>query len=97
MTRLVEWFARNGVAANLLMFLIIVGGLMTVPTLKEEVFPEFSSDSIMVSVAYLGATPEEVEESVCVRVEEAVQGLPDIKRLESTAREGMGTVLIMAA
>jgi multidrug efflux pump subunit AcrB len=92
----VEWFARNGVAANLLMFVIVVGGLMTVPTLKQEVFPEFTSDTITVSVAYLGATPEEVEESVCVRIEEAVQGLSDIKRMTSTAREGMGTVSIKA-
>ncbi len=88
------WFARNGVVANLLMFLIIALGLMTVTGLKLEVFPEISVDMITVSVEYRGAAPEEVEEGVCVRVEEAVQDLDGIKKLTSSASEGMGTVTI---
>ena len=88
----VAWFASNGVAANLLMFLILAGGLATIPTIKEEVFPEFSTDLINVSVLYPGAAPEEVEEAVCVRIEEAIQSLTGVKRITSTASENLGIV-----
>lgn len=90
----VAWFARNGVAANLLLLVIIVGGLLAVGGIRKEIFPEFSSDMITVSVTYRGASPEEVEEAVCVRVEEAIQGLEGIKRIRSTANEGAGTVTV---
>jgi multidrug efflux pump subunit AcrB len=63
MNRAIEWFARNGVAANLIMMLIMAGGLLTVFNLKQEVLPEFSLDMITVSIDYLGAAPEEVEEA----------------------------------
>ena len=62
--------------------------------MKREVFPEFSLDIVTVTVPYLGAAPEEVEEGVCVRVEEAIQGLDGIKRVASTADEGIGTVVV---
>ncbi len=88
----VAWFASNGVVANLLMFLIFAGGLITIPTIKEEVFPEFSTDLINVSVLYPGAAPEEVEEAVCVRIEEAIQSLTGVKRITSTASESVGIV-----
>jgi multidrug efflux pump subunit AcrB len=91
---LTAWFARNGVVANLLMFLIIAVGLMTTTGLKLEVFPEISTDIVTVSVEYRGAAPEEVEEGVCVRIEEAVQDLDGIKKLTSSASEGSGTVSI---
>ena len=90
----IEWFARNSVAANLLMVLIMGGGLFLVSSIRMEIFPEFSSDIISVSLVYRGAAPEEVEEAVCVRIEEAVQGLDGIKRLTSTASENVGTVRI---
>jgi len=90
----VDWFARNSVAANLLMVLIMAGGLFTAVTIKREVFPEFSLDMITVQVPYRGAAPEEVEEGVCIRVEEAIQGLDGIKRITSTASEGSGMVTI---
>ena len=93
----IEWFARNSVAANLLMVLIMGGGLFLVPSIRMEIFPEFSSDIISVSLVYRGAAPEEVEEAVCVRIEEAVQGLDGIKRLTSTASENVGTVRIEVA
>lgn len=92
--RVIHWFANNSVAANLLMILIIAGGLLTIPEIKQEVFPEFSSDMIQVSVVYLGAAPEEVEEGVCIRIEEEVQSLDGIKEITSTAAEGVGTVNI---
>ena len=94
MNRAIEWFARNSVAANLLMVFIMVSGLLTVFTMKQEVFPEFSLDLIVIDVSYPGAAPEEIEEGVSVRIEEAIQGLDGIKRITSTASDGMSTVLV---
>jgi len=90
----INWFVRNPVAANLLMLLIIAGGLLTVTSVKQEVFPEFELDLITVSVEYRGAAPTEVEEGVCVRIEEAIQGLDGVKRVTSNAAESIGTVSV---
>ncbi len=92
----IEWFARNPVAANLIMVLIIGGGLVSLfgGVIIQEVFPEFSIDLITVQVLYPGAAPEEVEQAICQRVEEAVQGLNGIKKLTSNARENFGGVTI---
>ena len=90
---IIRWFANNGVAANLLMILIVAGGLLTLTTLTQEVFPETDSDMVQVRVPYPGASPDETEEALVVRVEEAIQDLEGIKKLRSTAAEGMGTVL----
>ncbi len=94
MNRAIAWFARNGVAANLLMAIILIGGFLTFPTIKQEIFPEFSTDMISVSVIYPGAAPQEVEEGVCIRIEEQLQGINGIKKLTSTASEGQGSVRI---
>lgn len=91
------WFAHNHVAANLLMLLIIIGGIMSLKTNIVEMFPEMSVDIITVQVPYLGATPAEAEEGVCIRVEEAVAGLDGVKRLRSVGTEGMGFVMIEIA
>jgi multidrug efflux pump subunit AcrB len=94
MNRAIEWFAKNSVASNLMMWSIIVLGLLSVFTIKKEVFPEASLDMVTVSVIYRGAAPEEVEEGVCVRVEEAVQDIEGIKRISSRAQENVGAVTI---
>lgn len=91
---ILAWFAQNHVAANLLMMFIVIGGLITVVGIKMEVFPEMSLDIITVTVPYLGATPSDVEEGVCVRVEEAITGISGIKKMTSTATEGFGTTVI---
>ncbi len=94
MNSVIEWFARNRVAANLLAAFILMAGLLAIPKIKQEVFPEFDSDWVMIEVAYPGAAPEETEEAICARVEQAVQGLPGVKQMVSTAAEGMGVVAI---
>ena len=94
MKNAIEWFARNSVAANLLMVLILGGGILLVSRIRMEVFPEFSSDIINISMIYLGAAPEEVEEAICIRIEEAVLGLDGIERITSTASENSGSVNI---
>jgi len=94
MRTFVEWFARNRVAANLVMMILLVGGAVTAFTIKMELFPEFSMETISVTVPYPGASPEEVEESICVRVEEEVHNIDGVKEVVSTANENSGVVMI---
>ena len=94
MKGMIDWFARNSVAANLMMAFIMVSGILAATITNEEVFPEMELDRINVEVPYLGAAPEEVEQAVNVRIEESIQGIDGIKRIQSTASEGMGTVMI---
>ena len=94
MNNLIEWFAKNGVVANLLAFFIVILGFMSIGTLKQEVFPEFSSDMIFITVPYPGAAPDEVEEGVCQRIEEAVYGLTDVEKVTSTSIENAGTIVV---
>ena len=58
----ISWMTRNTVAANLLMFILVVGGLLIASRVKKEIFPEFELDIVSVSVLYPGASPEEIEE-----------------------------------
>lgn len=94
MKAIISWFARNGVAANLLMGMIVVLGVATVSNVRKEVFPEMSSDIVSISVAYPGAAPEEVEEGVVLRIEERLEGLEGIKKMTSNSSENIGTVLV---
>ncbi len=94
MSRVIAWFVYNPVAANLLMLVFVVGGLMALPTIRQEEFPAIDSDLVRISVEYPGATPEETEESVCLRIEEAIEGTPDIDRITSLAVEGACVVTV---
>ena len=87
------WMAQNPVAANLLMLVLIVGGLLMMLTqVQREVFPEITLDVVTITVPYPGANPAEVEQGTILAVEEAVRGLDGIKEVRSTAREGQGLV-----
>ena len=90
----IAWFAGNHVAANLLMIFLLVAGTVTGLTMKVEVFPETDLDIITITTEYPGASPSEVEEAVLRRIEEKIAGLAGIKRIDSRAREGWGTVTI---
>ena len=94
MNGMISWFARNSVAANLLMVFIVCTGVIGALSVRAETNPEFSFDFIQIQVPYLGAAPEEVEEAVCIRIEEAIQGVDGIKQITSTAAEGMASVLV---
>lgn len=87
-------FANNPVAANLLMVILLFGGLISALGLNSEVFPVVDPGIVTVSVAYPGATPAEVEESITRRVEEAVFGIDGIDRVRSKASENMGVVTV---
>ena len=90
----IAWMAKNTVAANLLMGIFIVGGLLVSGKVKQEVFPEFSVDEIHVTSAYPGASPAEVEKGVLIAMEEAVRGLDGVKEVISLANEGGGLVRV---
>jgi multidrug efflux pump subunit AcrB len=85
-TNLPAWFAANPVAANLLMLLIMSGGLLGIADVDKEVFPRFSPHQIVVNTQYPGAGTAEVEESVCVPIEEAIYDIPGVKHLHSEIR-----------
>jgi multidrug efflux pump subunit AcrB len=89
---IIKWFVYNPVAANLLMLVLVVGGLLTLGDLRQEEFPEVDLEIITVSVPFLGATPEEVEVGVCIRIEEALEGTERVFKMTSTASEGSCTV-----
>lgn len=94
MHRIIEWFVHNPVAANLLMLILALGGILALPNIHQEEFPNIEVDAVQVRVPYLGAAPEEVESGVCVRVEEAVEGTEGIDKISSTASEGLCSVMI---
>ena len=93
MIRAIAWFARNHVAANLLMALLVIGGLTAVLRVEVKSFPDIEVPIITVGVTYLGAAPEEVEEGVCIRIEEEIQGITGIEKITSTAAEGACAVI----
>jgi multidrug efflux pump subunit AcrB len=90
----IAWMTKNSVAANLIMLVAIVGGVISLLSLKQEVFPEFELDVISATVVYPGASPSEVEQGIVLAIEESVRGLDGVKRLKSVAAEGAGNVSI---
>ena len=94
MKPIIAWFANNHVAANLLMGLIILSGLFALPQIPMKPFPDIDLPLIKIVVPYLGAAPEEVEEGVCIRIEEELEGIEGIKHIRSTANEGICTVSV---
>ncbi len=90
----IQWMAGHSVTANLLMLVLLIGGLMMSLTIKKEVFPDFELDMVTISVAYPGSSPAEVERGVVLGIEEAVQDIDGIKEFWSTAYEGVGTVSV---
>ncbi len=92
---MIAWFARNHVAANLLMVTILFTGLMSLKiNIPLEIFPSFESDTISVQISLRGATPEDAELSLATRVEEAVSDLEGVEELRSRSVEGGTTVTI---
>ena len=91
---LIAWFAGNHVAANLVMIAIAVGGIAGLFVIKKESFPDFDFQQIEVMVPYLGAAPQEVEEGVVIKVEEAIKHIEGIQRIESIAWEGAGGIYV---
>ena len=92
---MIAWFTKNHVAANLLLVTLLLSGLFSLSSkIPLEVFPSFETDMISVGVSLRGATPEDVEQGVTIRIEEAVQDLEGIKQIFSRSSEGAGSVTI---
>ncbi len=94
MRALANWSIKNSVAVNLIMVFIIVSGLLTVMKMRREMFPQFALDMINISVEYPGSSPAEVEEGICVKIEEQIKGIEGISRTLAGAYEGRGSVTV---
>ena len=93
-TGIIAWFARNHVAANLLMFAIVVVGIVVARNIRQEIYPLFQVDTVEVDMQYRGASPEEVEQSIILPIESELRGLELTRRIESTASEGRASVSV---
>ena len=91
---IIAWFARNHVAANLLMLLIIGCGLISAYSIRIQVTPEVEIQQIDINIPFPGASPGEVESGVVLKVEEAVRNIEGIERMTSRSQQGSGTVML---
>jgi multidrug efflux pump subunit AcrB len=89
---IIAWMVHNRITPNLMMIVFILGGLFVTTQIKQEVFPEFDLDIVMVRVPYPGSSPEEVEQGIILSIEESIRGLDGVKEVTATANEGMGVV-----
>ncbi len=90
----ISWMARNPVAANIIMLILIFGGLLQAFRIKQEFLPNTALDIVTITVPYPGASPEEVEQAIVLAIEEAVRGLDGVEEVTGTAREGSGIVVV---
>jgi multidrug efflux pump subunit AcrB len=91
---LISWFARNPVAANLLMLIILLSGIASALSIKKQMFPDVQINTISIQVPYLGAAPQEVEEGVIDKVEQAIENIEGLKKVTSVARENLASISI---
>jgi len=94
MKNLLTSFIRNTVFANISLALILAAAFLATQNMVRESWPEFRLDLALVSVAYPGADPEEVEEAICRKMEDALAGVEGIKEIRTTASEGMGIAIL---
>ena len=90
----ISWMAKHKVAANLLMMVFLIGGFFFSYNIKKEVFPDFEVDTITISVAYPGTTPAEIEQSVVLAVEDAIEGIDGIDEVTSISKENSGIISV---
>ena len=94
MNRLIASFARNTVFANIVLLIILLAGTLAAFSMVREVFPQFSLDVILITVPYPGADPEEVEEGICRKIEEAIESVEGIKEYTTVSKENVGSAQI---
>jgi len=87
---MIAWFARHPTAANLFMFAIMLLGIVALPGLQRETFPEIKNEKVEVRVVYKGATTDEVEDAICRRLEDAIDSITDLDEVRCEASEGVG-------
>ncbi len=89
---MITWFAKNPVAANLLMFGIIFAGFLSFNTIQVKTFPDWELDVVTINTAFRGATPQNTEDGITLRVEEAIADLEGIYEITSSSSEGLSSV-----
>lgn len=94
MRAIISWAISNSPGMNVLMVGLMLLGTLCLATMRRETFPNFELEIVLVSVPYPGATPEDVEEGICQKIEEGVRSLEGIKQVTSIAAESSGFVLI---
>ncbi len=94
MKKILEAFAANTVFANICLLMILVGGALALTSMLRESFPQFSTDKISIQILYPGADPEEVEEGLILKLEEALTGIEGIKQYTTVASENVGSALV---
>ncbi len=94
MKAMIEWAVRNRSAMNVILIMTMVVGVISIGMLNREVFPNFDLEIVLVQVPYPGASPEEVEEGICMKIEEAVRSIDGIKQTTAIARESAGFVVM---
>ncbi|MDP3528559.1 efflux RND transporter permease subunit [Methylicorpusculum sp.] len=90
----ISWMSGHPVAANLAMLVLVVGGYLFMQNIPQEVFPNTDLDAVNISVSYPGASPEEIEQGIILSLEQAVSGLEGVEDINSTATEGLATVIV---
>ncbi len=91
---MIYWFSVNPVAANLLMVIIVLVGLLSLSSIRKEMFPTTQVNMVSINVVFPGASPAEVEEGICLKVEQALNGIKGIDKVTCTAAENMGRTLV---
>lgn len=97
MRRTIEHSVRNPVFVNLLMLILVIGGILATLSMKREILPSAHVDIVQVTVPYPGAGPDEVEEGICRKIEEAIEGVEGIKKYSTQSAESMGSATIELA
>ncbi len=95
MERMIAWWANNPVASNLLMVGIILAGILGFFAMERETFPSFKPSQVKIEFVWPGAAPQEVEEQIILRMEEALSNLDNVYRIYSTATENYGEIEIV--
>ena len=93
MSRVIAWAITNAPGMNVLMLALMAIGGLSLGVMRREVFPAFELEIVMITVPYPGATPQDCEEAICQKIEEAIRSIDGIKKVTSIAQEGSGFVL----
>ena len=91
---MIGWMASNPIAANLLLVIVLIAGVVAIKGIRKEVFPSFPTDTFTVTVPYPGSSPEEIEQGILLKIEEELRDIVGIKEIRSEAMEGLGVVTV---
>ena len=89
---IISWFARNHVAANLLMLAVVATGLLVSQNIRQEIYPTFTLDVVEITMEYRGASPEDVEQSIILPIESELRSMEIIREITATASEGSARI-----